>query len=204
MRSGVDSEAVVADDAIIGEPVRIGPFCVLGVDGSGRELVLGDGATIRSHTVIYRGTVIGPRFHAGHGVLVRESTTIGEDVSIGSHSIVEHHVTVGDRVRLHSNCFVPEYSVLESGAWLGPGVIVTNARYPNRPDTKVNLEGVCVSEGAVVGAGAVLLPGVTIGARAIVGAGAVVVHDVADGDTVVGNPGRSVGRRGASSPRQPP
>jgi acetyltransferase-like isoleucine patch superfamily enzyme len=123
-------------------------------------------------------------------VLVREHTALGADVSIGSHCVVEHHVTMGDRVRLHSGCFVPEHSVLEAGAWLGPGVIVTNSRYPNRPGSKDELEGVVVQERAVVGAGVVLLPGVVVGRRAVVGAGAVVVADVPAGATVVGNPAR--------------
>ena len=83
--------------------------------------------------------------------------------------------------------------MLEAGErWLGPGVIVTNARYPNRADTKDNLTGVRFGPGATVGAGVVLLPGISIGAGALVGAGAVVVHDVAAGATIVGNPGRSL------------
>jgi acetyltransferase-like isoleucine patch superfamily enzyme len=195
MRPGVQEPSVVAEDTVIGDLALVGSFCVLGMDGPDPPLVIGPGATIRSQTVIYRATTIGTNFHAGHGVLVRESTTIGNDVSVGSHSVVEHHVRMSDGVRLHSGCFVPEYSELEAHAWLGPGVIVTNARYPNRPDTKDHLEGVRIGQDAVVGAGAVLLPGVSIGAGAIIGAGAVIVHDVTAGQTVVGNPARTVGPR---------
>jgi acetyltransferase-like isoleucine patch superfamily enzyme len=189
----VTDGCVVAPDVQLGASCAIGPFCVLGVEPHDVDpLIIGASATIRSHAVIYRGTTIGDRFHAGHGALLREHTVIGDDVSVGSHTIVEHHVRLGDGVRLHSGCFVPEHSVLEAGAWLGPGVLVTNARYPNRPDTKDRLEGVHVGEAAAIGAGAVLLPGVRIGAGALIGAGAVVVRDVAPGVTVVGNPGRVV------------
>lgn len=179
---------VIADDAVIGSGEAIGPFCVLGIDGTGPPLEVGVSATLRSHVVLYRGSSIGARFHAGHHVLVREETSIGDDVSIGSGSLVEHHVEIGSGARIHSGCFVPEHTVIEPGAWLGPGVIVTNARYPNRPDTKANLEGVVIEAGAVLGAGSVILPGVRIGKGALVGAGATVVRDVAPGDTVVGNP----------------
>lgn len=185
--------ALVADDVDTSDAAEIGPFAILGLDPAAEAapLRLGAGALVRSHAVLYRGTVVGTGFHASHGALVRELTTIGDDVSIGSHTIVEHHVTIGDGVRLHSNCFVPEHSVLHPGCWLGPGVIVTNARYPNRPDTKANLEGVTIGRDAVIGAGAVLLPGVQIGDGALVGAGAVVVADVPAGTTIVGNPARS-------------
>jgi acetyltransferase-like isoleucine patch superfamily enzyme len=188
----VVSGATEVGHAELAADVRIGPFCVLGQDPDGLDepLVVGAGAVLRSHSVLYRGTTIGARFQCGHGVLIREHTRIGDDVSVGSHSVVEHHVELGDGARLHSRCFVPEHTVIGPGAWLGPGVTVTNARYPNRPDTKANLEGVTIEEGAVVGAAVVLLPGVTIGAGALVGAGAVVVADIPAGATVVGNPGR--------------
>lgn len=184
--SVIDPTADITDDAVIG------PFCVLGTDpeAEAAPLRIGAAAIVRSHSVIYRATTIGDRFQAGHGVLVREHTTIGDDVSIGSHTVVEHHVRLADGVRLHSGCFVPEHSVVEAGAWLGPGVTVTNARYPNRPDTKANLEGVLIGAGAVVGAAVVLLPGVVVGEGALIGAGAVVVRDVPAGATVIGNPGR--------------
>jgi len=190
----IHASAVIGSDTIIGDGTAVGPFCVVGVDAPDlAPLAIGPGGILRSHVVVYRGTTIGARFHAGHHVLIREATVVGDDVSVGSGSVVEHHVRIGDRVRIHSGCFVPEFSVLEEGAWLGPAVIVTNARYPNRPDTKERLEGVTVAKDAVVGAGVVLLPGIVIGARALVGAGAVVVRDVPEGTTVVGNPAREVG-----------
>jgi len=145
---------------------------------------------IRSHTVIYDGSIIGDDFHAGHGVLIREDNQIGSLVSIGSHSVIEHHVQIGDRVRIHSNAFIPELSVLEPECWIGPCVVVTNARYPNAPNTKNKLEGVYIERRARIGAGAVLLPGVRIGQGALIGAGAVVTHDVPPLAVVFGNPAR--------------
>jgi acetyltransferase-like isoleucine patch superfamily enzyme len=70
--------------------------------------------------------------------------------------------------------------------------MLTNARYPNRPDTKEHLAGVRVGRDAVLGASVVVLPGVVIGEGAIIGAGAVVLEDVPAHVTMVGNPARSV------------
>jgi len=187
----------VYPNVAIGEGAVIGPYVVIGEPPRGAgagELatVIGPGAVIRSHTVIYAGNIIGARFQTGHGALLREHNRIGDDVSIGSHAIIEHHVMVGQGVRIHSNVFIPEYAILEDGAWVGPCVVFANARYPLSPDAKKTLAGPHLLPRAKIGANATLLPGVTIGRDALVGAGAVVVHDVPDGAVVVGNPARVV------------
>ena len=181
----------------LGDGCDIGPFVILGLPprgvGSGElSTTIGASSILRSHSVVYAGTRIGAHCQLGHGVLLRESNEIGENVSIGSHSVVEHHVRMGDRVRIHSNAFIPEYSTLETGAWIGPNVVLTNARYPQSPNAKDALRGPLLKEGCKVGANATLLPGVTIGRNALVGAGAVVVRDVPEGKVVVGNPARIV------------
>src|SRR5262245_46370511 len=135
----------------------LGPFAIVGQPPRGQrpdELVtrIGSGAVIGSHTVIYAGNILGRRFRAGHGVLLREQNEIGDDVSIGSGSNVEHHVRLGHGVRLHSNVFVPEFSVLEDGCWLGPNVVLTNARYPASPNAKNELVGPHLETGAKSGA----------------------------------------------------
>ena len=191
------TDAIVYPNTVIGRQSVLEAFVILGVPPRGHNagdlaLVIGDQAHIRSHTVIYAGNVIGRRFETGHSVLVRESNQIGDDVSIGSHSVIEHHVRLADGVRIHSNAFIPEFSILETGAWVGPNVVLTNAVYPLSPGAKTDLAGPVLREGAKIGANATLLPGVVIGRDALVGAGAVVVSDVPDGKVVVGNPARVV------------
>ncbi len=175
--------AIVGDFAIIGEPPRGSP-------PGEHPTVIGPGAVIRSHTVIYAGNRIGKGFQAGHGVLIREFNEIGDDVSIGTHSIVEHHVRMASGVRVHSNVFIPEYSELDECCWVGPNVVFTNARFPRSEGAKASLRGPRIRTRARIGANATLLPGVEIGAEALIGAGTVVVKDVPAGAVVVGNPAR--------------
>jgi acetyltransferase-like isoleucine patch superfamily enzyme len=175
----------------------LGPFVIIGQPARGQtpgetSTQIAAGASINSHTVIYAGNKIGRNFRAGHGVLIREANEIGDDVSIGSGSNVEHHVRIGNGVRLHSNVFVPELSVLEDGCWLGPNVVLTNARYPASPTTKEELVGPHIETRAKIGANATILPGVRIGAGALVGAGSVVTVDVPPGAVAVGNPARVI------------
>jgi len=181
---------------VMGKDAFIGRFAVIGEQpqkaGEYPATVIGDGAVIRSHTVIYYGNKIGRGFQTGHHAFIRELNEIGDNVSIGTGSIVEHHVKIGNNARLHSHVFVPEYTVLEDNCWLGPNVVLTNAKYPLSPDAKKNLAGPTIKAGAKIGANSTVLPGVVIGENALVGAGSVVVKDVAPGAVVVGNPARVI------------
>lgn len=181
----------------MGAAATIEDYCVLGVPPHGAcagELLteIGPGAHLRSHTVIYAGNRIGRNFQTGHKANIRESNEIGDDVSIGTLSVVEHHVTIGNNVRIHSQVFVPEFSILEDGAWLGPHVVLTNAKYPLAPGVKKSLKGPRIGKNAKIGANSTILPGVVIGCNALVGAGSVVTRDVPENGVVVGNPARLI------------
>jgi acetyltransferase-like isoleucine patch superfamily enzyme len=177
--------AVVEDYCLVGVPPR-------GVRAGELPTRIGEGAVLRSHTVVYAGNVIGRNFQTGNKVNIRESNRIGDDVSIGTLSVIEHHVEIGNHVRIHTQAFIPEFSVLEDGCWIGPNVVLTNAKYPLSPGVKDSLKGPVIRRGAKIGANATLLPGVVIGEDALVGAGAVVVHDVPAGAVVAGNPARII------------
>jgi acetyltransferase-like isoleucine patch superfamily enzyme len=196
MTGQISDLAILYESVDLGENATIGPWAVLGSPPAGDpgDLVLrvGRDAVIRSHSVIYAGSVIGDAFQTGHGTLIREHNEIGDRVSVGSHTVVEHHVRLADGVRIHTGAFIPEFSILEEGAWVGPHVVFTNASYPLSPGAKSSLRGPHLKPGAKIGANATLLPGVVIGANSLVGAGSVVVRDVPDGVIVAGNPARIV------------
>ncbi len=182
----------------MGEGVEIDDFVIIGKPPKGKQpgeikTIIGDNAVIRSHTVIYAGNKIGCSFQSGHHVTIRECNDIGDNVSIGTGSCVEHHVEIRDNVRIHSQAFVPEYSVLEENCWIGPNVVLTNAKYPRSRNVKEELKGPVIKENAKIGANSTILPGRIIGKNSLVGAGTVVVKDVPDKSVVVGNPGKMIG-----------
>ena len=175
---------------------NIGEYVVLGVVPTkikeATETIIGDNAVIRSHTVIYTGNKIGRNFQTGHHTLIRENNVIGDNVSIGSSSDVAFNVKIGDNVRIHSNVFIPEYSTLEDGCWIGPNVVLANALHPLCPEVKKCIKGPTVKSGVKIGANSTILPGVIVGEDCLVGAGSVVTKDVAKGKVVAGNPARVV------------
>ena len=185
--------AIIHPNVILGESVVIEDYCVIGLPFKGmndEQTIIGDGSVIRAGTYIYAGNQIGSNFQSGNKANIRELNQIGDDVSIGTLSVVEHHVTIRNGVRIHTQVFVPEYTTLEENCWLGPNVVVTNARYPKHPSVKNELKGPHITQNAKIGANTTLLPGVTIGRDSLIGAGSVVTKDIADGVIAVGNPAR--------------
>ncbi len=189
----------IFENVHLGDSSTVEEFCIIGTPPRGKrpgELLtsIGEGSVIRSHTVIYAGNTIGRNFQTGNKVNIREENRIGNNVSIGTLSVVEHHVEIGDNVRIHTQAFIPEFSVLEDGCWIGPNVVLTNAKYPLSPGVKDRLVGPVIRKGAKIGANATILPGVIVGENALVGAGAVVTRDVPPGAVVTGNPARVTAR----------
>jgi acetyltransferase-like isoleucine patch superfamily enzyme len=171
---------MVGDGVVLGEGDHL----------TDRELVIGDGARIRSHTVIYAGATIGDRFQTGHGALIREGNVIGDDVSVGSHSVLERDNRLADGVRIHSNCFIPEFITIGEKAWIGPGVTVLNVLHPPCPKFEKCAQGMVIGAGAKLGGNVTIAPRVRIGEGALIGAGSVVTKDVPDGAVAYGNPAR--------------
>lgn len=181
----------------MGKGSAVEEFVVIGKPPRGKKdgelaTVIGDGAVIRSGTVIYAGNKIGKNFQTGHNVTVRELNQIGDDVSVGSLSCIEHHINIGNGVRIHSQAFIPEYSILKNRCWIGPGVVLTNAPHPLCPKVKKCIKGPSIEEDAKIGANSTILPAVKVGKGSLVGAGSVVVKDIPPLSVAAGNPARHI------------
>jgi len=158
-----------------------------------KKYTLGKNANIRKPTIIYPRNIIGDKFQTGHFVTIRENNKIGNNVSIGSHSNIEHHIIIEDNVRIHSNCFIPEFSILKHDCWIGPNVVLTNAKYPKSSNVKKELIGPTIGEFAKIGANSTILPGLVIGQHTLIGAGSVVTKNVPDYAIITGNPAKIIG-----------
>ncbi len=187
--------AIIYPNVKLGKNVIIEDYCIIGAPFKGynnEETIIMDNAYIRSHTVIYAGNVIGINFQTGNKANIRELNTIGDNVSIGTLSVVEHHVNIGNNVRIHSQAFVPEYTTLEDDCWIGPNVVITNAKYPRSENAKNELKGATIRRKAKIGANSTLLPGIEIGVNSLIGAGSVVVKDVGSDVIMAGNPAKII------------
>lgn len=187
----------IYDNVKFGRNVVIEDFCVIGkppMNKSNGELqtIIGDNSVIRSGTVIYAGNRIGNKFNTGHNAVIREENVIGDNVSIGTLSCIEHHINIEDGVRIHSQVFIPEFTTLKKNSWIGPNVVITNAKYPKSRNVKDNLCGAYIDENAIIGANTTTLPGVRIGKKSLIGSGSLVNKDIGDGVVATGNPVKQI------------
>lgn len=177
----MSSRADIGEDCTIHEGAVVAPPEV-----SGDPPTLGDGATVRSGTVIYPDVTIGEGLATGHDAVVREQTEIGDDCVVGTKTVIDGYTVIGDRVSMQTGVYVPSHTEIGDDVFLGPNAVLTNDPYPVRTDEE--LVGPTLEDHVSVGANATLLPGVTVGEGSFVAAGAVVTDDVPPETLAVGAP----------------
>lgn len=193
--NNIAPSTIIYPNVILGKNVTIEDFCIIGSPFNGykdEKTVIGDNSHIRSHTVIYAGNIIGSNFQTGNKANIRELNSIGDNVSIGTLTVIEHHIQIGDNVRIHSQVFIPEYTILEDNCWIGPKVVMTNAKYPKSPNVKNELKGPTIKSYAKIGANSTVLPGILIGSNSLIGAGSLITKDVKPNSINFGHPSKYI------------
>ena len=136
---------------------------------------IGEGAIIRSGSIIYRHVAIGEQLRTGHNTLVREHVTIGDNCVVGTNAILDGYTRLGSNSMIQSSCYITQSTRIGKGVFISPGC----AFFDNK---KIilgeGLERTTISDYVRVGGGTKILPGITIGKYALVGAGSVVTKDV--------------------------
>lgn len=192
-------EAIIYPTACLGAGATLDPNVFVGYPTgrtlADRALLVGDGATLRTGTILYEGSHIGARLQTGHNVVIREQNTLGDDVQVWSNTVIDYGCTVGNHVKIHANCYVAQFTVIADDCFLAPGVTIANDIHPGCAFSAECMRGPILEQGVQVGVNVTLLPYIRIGAYSVIGSGAVVTEDVPPYSVVVGNPGRVVRTR---------
>ena len=150
---------------------------------------------------VEEGAFIGVNSQVWSHAHIRKGSQIGNQAIIGENVFIDCGVVVGDNVKIQNNALIYSPAVLESGVFVGPGVILTNDKHPRAVNGDMTLKskeqwnpvGVYLEEGSSLGAGVICVAPVRIGRWAQIGAGSVVVKDVPAQGLVVGNPATQIG-----------
>jgi acetyltransferase-like isoleucine patch superfamily enzyme len=183
----IGAYSVINEYVEIGENSVIGSFCEIGVNNKlnkSDQLVIGPGSMIRSHSVIYSGSVYGSSLETGHHVTLRENIEAGLNFRVGSYSDLQGDLIIGNYTRLHSNVHISKYTNIGDFVFIFPFCVVTNDPIP--PSELIM--GCTINNYAVIASSVTLLPGVVIGEHALVGAKSTVINDVESYSLVIGTP----------------
>lgn len=202
--SVIGNHVTIGEDAVIGAGCRIADFAFVSkrpmlsktstaTGGTLAGIVLGDGCSVGSQTVLMAGSVYGTECVIGDNAGVRERCTIGDNVVVGRGVTVENDTTIGNRTRIQTGAYITAYVTIAEDVFIAPMVVTTNDNFMGRTEKRLELmEGCTIRRGGRVGAGAHLLPGVEIGEEAFVATGAVVTRDVPARTVVMGVPAKPV------------
>ena len=183
---------LIADLAIVGKRPRLSPSSTA-KSGDLKGLVLGDGCSVGSHTVLMAGSSFGKGCVVGDNAGVRERCRIGDNVVVGRSVTVENDTEIGSRTKIQSGAYITAYVVIEEDCFIAPMVVTTNDNYMGRTQERFKyLKGCTIRRGARVGGGAHILPGIEIGEEAFVATGSVVTRDVPARKLVMGVPAKVI------------
>lgn len=207
MSSLIHPTAFIHPDTEIGSSVEIGPFsvihagvqlgddsvvgshCILG-EGDRGPLIIGPRAIIRSQTIIYGASTIGPELESGHNVTMREGLTIGRNLRVGTGCDLQGNASIGSFVRLVANIHVTQHSTIEDFVWMLAWVLTTNDPHP--PSDTCTM-GPTIKRAAVITSNVTIFPHVTVGEMSLVASNSLVTRDVEPRRIVRGTPARDVG-----------
>ena len=157
--------------------------------------------SLAESAIVEQNVTIGFETKVWHLAHIRSGVTIGNNCTIGSNVFLDIGVSIGNSCKIQNNSQIFSPAKIHDGVFVGPGVILTNDRYPRsiNEDSSVKKNsdwektGVEVMYGASIGAGAICIAPIKIGTWALIAAGSVVSSDVPDYAFMMGIPARQYG-----------
>jgi bifunctional UDP-N-acetylglucosamine pyrophosphorylase/glucosamine-1-phosphate N-acetyltransferase len=165
----IDVDVILEGEVILGDGVRIGPFCRL------RDVRLAAGSIVHAHcdiegAVSTGACVIGPYARLRPGTELAEGVHVGNFVEtkktrLGAGSKANHLSYLGD-------------AQIGARVNVGAGTITCNYDGVNKSLTRIG-------DGAFIGSNTALVAPVSVGADATIGAGSVISRDAPEGKLTV-------------------
>lgn len=179
----VGNNSIICNDCVLGEPLY---SYYNEPNYTNPPLSIGEGALIRSHSILYAGSSFGPNLATGHRVTVREGTQAGRNAQFGTLTDIQGNCVLGDYVRLHSNVHIGQLTRLGNFVFVFPYTVFTNDPLP--PSN--SLVGSTVGDYSVITVHCTVLPGVTLGEHCLLGANSVISRDLESYSFAIGSPAK--------------
>ncbi len=161
----LDANVVFEGEVVLGDGVRIGPFCRI------KDARIGAGTVVAAHCDI-DGAVCEGRAHIGPYARLRPGTVLAEGVHVGN--FVETKKTRLGRGSKANHLTYLGDAVVGAGVNIGAGTITCNYDGVNKSTTTIG-------DNAFIGSNSSLVAPVTIGEGATIGAGSVIGKDAPAG-----------------------
>jgi bifunctional UDP-N-acetylglucosamine pyrophosphorylase / glucosamine-1-phosphate N-acetyltransferase len=165
----LDVGCVLEGRVVLGDGVRVGPYCLL------RDVELGAGSVIESHSVL-DGVRADEGVHVGPFARLRPGTVLARGAKVGNF-VETKKTTVGEGSKINHLSYVGD-ATLGREVNVGAGTITCN--YDG-----VNKHATVIDDGAFIGSNSALVAPVRIGAQATIGAGSVITKDAPEGQLTV-------------------
>jgi bifunctional UDP-N-acetylglucosamine pyrophosphorylase/glucosamine-1-phosphate N-acetyltransferase len=165
----IDANVVFEGRVVLGDHVRIGPFCRL------KDVELAAGTEVRAHCDL-EGVKTEGAAHIGPFARLRPGTVLADGVHIGNF-VETKNATLGTGSKANHLTYLGD-AVIGAGVNVGAGTITCNYDGANKSTTTIG-------DGAFIGSNSALVAPVTIGEGATIAAGSVINKDAAPGKLTV-------------------
>ena len=137
-----------------------------------------------------------------HGFVNLDGCEIDDDTQLGAFVEIQKGARIGKHCKISSHTFICQGVTIEDEVFVGHNVTFINDLFPRATNGDGQLQReadwsctpTLIKQGASIGSSATLLCGITVGEGAMIGAGSVVIHDVPPRTIVAGNPARVLRR----------